>query len=76
MYIINKFTSSFALMSFQQGTRYYSLVRQSTTTYIASQLFDHRRPFTKSIDMSCQGLYRIGRGHNILNVVCLLSFVH
>jgi hypothetical protein len=75
MCAINKLANSFASTSVRQGTKYRSLVRQSTTTHMASQLFDQGRPVTKSIDMSCQGLSGIGRGHNTPNGACLLGFM-
>jgi hypothetical protein len=76
MYAINKFANSFVLMSIQHGTRYHSSVKCSATTHMALQLFDHGRQVTKSIDISCQGLSGMGRGHNIVNGACLLGFVH
>jgi hypothetical protein len=53
MYTINKLRNPFVSMSIQQDTKYGSLVKQSTTTHMALQLFDHGKPITKSIDMSC-----------------------
>jgi hypothetical protein len=76
MYVINKLANPFASMSIPQGTRYCSLVKQSTTTHIALQPFDQGRPITKSIDMSYHGLSGIGRGYKTPNGSCLLGFVH
>jgi hypothetical protein len=53
MCAINKLGNSFVLMSIQQGTKCYSLVKQSTTTHIELQLLDQGRPIIKSIDMFC-----------------------
>jgi hypothetical protein len=75
MCAINKLANSFASTSIWQGTKCHSLVRWSTTTHIVLQPFDQGRPIIKSIDMSCQGLSRIGRGRNTPNGVCLLGFV-
>jgi hypothetical protein len=76
MYAINKLANSFESISIQQGTKYHSLVRWSTTTHIALQLFNQGRPITKSIDMSYQGLSRIGRGYNTPNSAYLLSSIY
>jgi hypothetical protein len=76
MCAINKLDNPFASMCVQQGTKCCSLVKRSTTTHMALQLFDQGRPITKSIDISYQGLSGIGRGRNTPNVVCLLSFLH
>jgi hypothetical protein len=71
MCVINIFANSFPSMSVRHGTRCHSLVKWSTTIQIASQPFDHGRAVTKSIDISCQGLSGMGRGHNIANGACL-----
>jgi hypothetical protein len=76
MCAMNKLGNSFELTSIQQGTKCHSLVRQSTTTHMALQLFNQGRPITKSVDISYQGLSGIGRGHNTPNGVCLLGFMH
>jgi hypothetical protein len=75
MYAINKLANPFSLTSVQQGTKYCSLVKRSTTTHMASQPFNQGRPVMKSIDMSCQGLSGIGRGCKTPNGACLLGFV-
>jgi hypothetical protein len=75
MYTINKLANPFVLMSIQQGTKCCSLVKQSTTTYIALQLFNQGRPLTISIDISGEGPSGIGRWHNTPNSLCQLSFI-
>jgi hypothetical protein len=61
MCTINKLANPFVSTSIQLGTKCGCLVKRSTTTHMALQPFDQGRPITKSIDMSCQGLSRIGR---------------
>jgi hypothetical protein len=76
MCAINKLASSCMSTSIRQDTKYHALVRQSTTTHMALPLFKQGRPIIKSIDMSYQGLSRIGRGCSTPNSACLLGFVH
>ena len=59
-YWMNRLAKSLASTVDIQGTRYQCLVKQSTTTQIASQPLDHGRPTMKSMLMSCHGAWVIG----------------
>jgi hypothetical protein len=51
-----------ASIAVEQGAKCLSLVRQSTTTQIASKLLELGNPVTKSMEISRQGHSGIGKG--------------